>query len=1277
MSNLNRLIDYFIVSGLSTDSGLEPDQLSVPTPWVMAHFRNPPFTGDSLHCPPLDRPYKPHVLSHFPVSRSENPLDKNAVGMLCHPRALRFQTQQEPRDPAFHSFIITKENGSRVFGAALTYYEVVCEAQICKAMQTLQSMHMAELSNTQSRTLYSHLTENSTEVHQRSPLVVKKKQRTFSIEKDTLYATKCMCILSQIPLIRTFERILVFLYNAIMSTDQPDLPFESHIFNLIFEVPMPPLGGSVAFTVMGNRIIGQRPGSMELPLLDYPLHQMLLLLNIDKLLLVFSSILLEHQVIFYSKDYLKLMLVSEGLTALLFPFRWQHVYVPILPTSVSHFLDAPVPFIMGLHHGMDSQALQDVCANANICFVDIDTGNVDVPDDLPVFPYADKLRSDVEHELRRSNAQESVANGGNQRDSGFRESLLIDDSGVSSAIPGRLELIQNNEALAKITALAQRTGVISSLDDLKDSLGAAGDAAAGPPPIKPPAPPKSPPDQHVTDLIFNSAIREIFLHYFLQIFRSYESFVINSSPDLDTWLSNRETMQNFDRAAFLSDHSESHLPFLSAFIETQMFTTFIDNKIIAQWEEVDSNLRVFEDRLQSFREVQEQRIRRFYRTHLLSTTLSPAHTECAIEKRANKADLVAPPPKYSGEKPKPFTDRAKHRPGVFPELNTSILDKEPPSKVKRDINKWRKKGRVMQQVENLQMEAEQREKSLQEARAKSGGPSLTMNPAGAAQTNWKFVESLLKECKAKTKRMLVEKMGQEAVELGHGEAVITGVEENTLIASLCDLLERIWSHGRHQVQGKSALWSHLLSYQETYHRVLWNLQLTPHLPVALGLPRKPSRTPEIPILNPLPSSLLFDLKNVQQMSEIKTEVGYTRAFVRLALEKKLLSKHLKQLLSNPDLLRSLYKSYGFLRCEDEREQFLYHLLSLNAVDYYCYTNAFSKTVIGYQVLIFTQKKMSGGGTSANCWLSMSGSLGETKRIPIPKHTMEMNLQNKNLGVLTTMRVGHDNAGMSPKWMVEHILVRNEITGHAYRFPCGRPLGKGVDDGALERLLVAEMVPPTTDHAELLEKCRTPPRCRSPSMPRRSTEPKLQVSDIQEMLGDAVNNLVKHFYKPEKERGSLTSLLCGEYGLVFCMEHVFQCGFKSSRFLRNRFFVWDFLEKVSNYFHTLITDHEHYTIAKNVESTMKSYCHVVNRINSASEAIGKDGRFQIFICIGVRERYLQRWLRILSKIPITSNMYEEQSFLRDPALSQFVTEILGSLKDFNIVLEASLIKGITL
>lgn len=47
-------------------------------------------------------------------------------------------------------------------------------------------------------------------------------------------------------------------------------------------------------------------------------------------------------------DYQRLMLVAEGINALIFPFTWQHVYVPILPASLIHFLDAPVPYVMGL-----------------------------------------------------------------------------------------------------------------------------------------------------------------------------------------------------------------------------------------------------------------------------------------------------------------------------------------------------------------------------------------------------------------------------------------------------------------------------------------------------------------------------------------------------------------------------------------------------------------------------------------------------------------------------------------------------------------------------------------------------------------------------------------------------------------------------------------------------------------------------------------------------------------------------------------------------------------
>lgn len=65
--------------------------------------------------------------------------------------------------------------------------------------------------------------------------------------------------------------------------------------------------------------------------------------------------------------------------------------------------------------------------------------------------------------------------------------------------------------------------------------------------------------------------------------------------------------------------------------------------------------------------------------------------------------------------------------------------------------------------------------------------------------------------------MLLEKMGTEAISLGlSGEVSVIGVEENTMIASLCDLLEKVWSHGLTNKQGKSALWSHLLSYLEAH-----------------------------------------------------------------------------------------------------------------------------------------------------------------------------------------------------------------------------------------------------------------------------------------------------------------------------------------------------------------------------------------------------------------------------------------------------------------------------
>ena len=113
---------------------------------------------------------------------------------------------------------------------------------------------------------------------------------------------------------------------------------------------------------------------------------------------------------------------------------------------------------------------------------------------------------------------------------------------------------------------------------------------------------ESVPPEELEHLKFNNAVREIFLNCFVHMFLGYENFVVNPSQDMESWLTNRETMHNFDKAAFLSDQPESHLPFLSPFIETQMFTTMIDNKIMSQWEETDPYLCVFDARIKALRD---------------------------------------------------------------------------------------------------------------------------------------------------------------------------------------------------------------------------------------------------------------------------------------------------------------------------------------------------------------------------------------------------------------------------------------------------------------------------------------------------------------------------------------------------------------------------------------------------------------------------------------------------------------------------------------------------
>ncbi|XP_078076364.1 DENN domain-containing protein 5B isoform X6 [Mustelus asterias] len=1268
-----RFADYFVLAGIDTDSGLEPDELS----------------GENFDQSPLRRTFKSKVLAHYPQNVEYNPFDQDAVNMLCMPKGLSFRTQAESRDPLFHSFLITREDGSRTYGFVLTFYEEVTCKQICSAMQTLYQMHNVEQYSSVYASSSCSMDSLASSIDEGDSTSLAKLQRynSYDISRDTLYVSKCICLITPLPFMQACRKFLLQLHKAVSSQQPPPLPLESYIHNVLYEVPLPPPGRSLKFSGVYGPVICQRPGLTELPLFDFPLREAFELLGLENLVQLFTCVLLEMQILLYSQDYQRLMTVAEGITTLLFPFQWQHVYVPILPASLLHFLDAPVPYLMGLQSKEpNDRSKLELPQEANLCFVDIDNHFIELPEDFPQFPNKLEFIQEISEVLLHF----GIPPEGNLHcsESATKLKNLVLDDLVNDKKNGNLtantinmyELLKGNETLARLQALAKRTGVTVEKMEI----------------APPPAAAKEKDtkcqcsEEELRDYKLTVQLREVFANRFTQMFADYEAFVIQPTQDMDSWLTNREQMQNFDKASFLSDQPEPYLPFLSHFIETQMFATFIDNKIVSLWEEKDPLLRVFDSRIEKMK-IYSVRIPTLRSSNYQKCTVLKEAAQ-AIEQRLVKIDHTAIHPHLLDMK----IGQGKYEQGFFPKLQSDVLSTGPTNNnrwANRSATAQRRKDRLRQHSEHLALDNDLKEKYIQEARSIGKNlrqPKLSdLSPAVIAQTNWKFVEGLLKECRIKTKRMLVEKMGHEAVELGHGEANITGLEENTLIASLCDLLERIWSHGLLIKQGKSALWSHLLHYQESEEKREAMVE-TPGEQMSLykkrpSLAAGPERRRSDSGLN-LPTlrvSLIHDMRHVQHMSEIKTDVGRARAWIRLSLEKKVLSQQLKQLMFNQALIKKLYKRYAFLRCEDEKEQFLYHLLSLNAVDYFCFTSVFTTIMIPYRAVIIPIKKLSNSITTSNPWISVSGELGDTGVMQVPKNVLEMTFECQNLGKLTTVQIGHDNSGLLAKWLVDCVMVRNEITGHTYRFPCGRWLGKGVDDGSLERILVGELITPVVEE-DLSKQCRTPPQLRSPTVTRRLSITSLggktgkpNAGQIQEGIGESINNIVKHFHKPEKERGSLTILLCGEYGLVSALEQVFHHGFKSARLFQKNVFIWDFIEKAVTYFETAEEDEESQENLLQLKACSATFCQYVNAITAAPRNIGKDGKLQLLVCLGARDHLLPQWIPLLAECPVISRMYEDGALLRDHATVNSLIRVLQTLHEFNITLEASLVKGIDL
>ena len=181
---------------------------------------------------------------------------------LCLPKGLAFRTESQSRKHKFHSFIITREDGSRLFGSSYVFYEEVTNQQICAAMQTLQHMHEADICRGPSSTTIS--------VHDplmdRSPLIEDREvdmYDSYDIKVDKLYVTKSICVISQVQFVSASRSYLRQLAEALTNPISGQLAMEAYVYNLLYDVPMPPAGRSMKFYGVSRPVFCTRPSKLD------------------------------------------------------------------------------------------------------------------------------------------------------------------------------------------------------------------------------------------------------------------------------------------------------------------------------------------------------------------------------------------------------------------------------------------------------------------------------------------------------------------------------------------------------------------------------------------------------------------------------------------------------------------------------------------------------------------------------------------------------------------------------------------------------------------------------------------------------------------------------------------------------------------------------------------------------------------------------------------------------------------------------------------------------
>lgn len=272
--------------------------------------------------------WRSSVLDRYPAAEEgdDDGFAWDVLPMLAWPHGLRLEVAPVTSPPPvrYVPYALTGDSTHPTFVASLVFYEPLQPEQRRRARGLAGELYDDEVDN----------------------------------DQRVLYAPKCVSLLTQCAgVAEGARRWLAALYTLALSA--LETPLEHIVAHLVRRVPAPVRGGAPLSIRVNPSLppieikLGREPPDAELPPLgaSASIRSLFACLEPQDAVLAFTAALLERRILLVSKRAALVSDVAEALRALLFPLRWEGVYVPRLALPILETLDFPGAILAGVDAG--------------------------------------------------------------------------------------------------------------------------------------------------------------------------------------------------------------------------------------------------------------------------------------------------------------------------------------------------------------------------------------------------------------------------------------------------------------------------------------------------------------------------------------------------------------------------------------------------------------------------------------------------------------------------------------------------------------------------------------------------------------------------------------------------------------------------------------------------------------------------------------------------------------------------------------------------------------